>query len=176
MKSFVSFAFLFCTVIAMAQPKPFAASVKQKVALKSQAEACANAMTVKNYKQMATYTYPPIVKQMGGPDKLVAKLTASMAQMKSMGVEIKSASIGEVKTIYQSQGDLYCIVQDVLQLSNNGTLFTSSTYLLAYSHNKGERWYFTDVAPLRKQDPKKLFPTYPSGFVLPDVQGPGSVK
>ena len=176
MKSFTVFVLLFISAMAMAQPKPFAASNKQKAALRTQAEACATAMSSKNYKQMAIYTYPPIVKEMGGADKLVAKLTTSMAQMKSMGVEIKSANIGEVKTIYQSKGDLYCIVQDVLQLSNNGSLFTSSTYLLAYSHNKGERWYFTDVAPLRKQDPKKLFPTYPSGFVLPAVQNPGAIK
>jgi hypothetical protein len=163
---------LFITTLSIAQSKPFKASPAQSEALKKQAEACADALMKQNYKQMAYYTYPPIVKDMGGVDKMQEKLTASMGQMQAQGFSFKSVTIGELKDIVKSKGDLYSIVQDILQLSMNGTFITSSSYLLAYSHDNGVRWYFVDTAPLRNQNMKKLFPTYPPGYVIPQAGKP----
>ncbi|RKR83025.1 hypothetical protein BDD43_3225 [Mucilaginibacter gracilis] len=172
MKFITSIILLFITGLTFAQSKPYKATAAQTAALKKQAEACADAMMKQNFKQLAVYTYPPLIKAMGGADKMATKLTATAAQMQSQGIAFKSITIGDVKDIVKSKNDLYSIVQDILQISMNGTLITSSSYLLAYSSNNGLRWYFVDTVPLKNQNIKKLFPTYPDGLVIPDMHKP----
>lgn len=172
MKPIFIIIFLFIATISVAQSKTFKATPAQVIALKTQAEACANAMMKQNYKQMAYYTYPPIVKMMGGADKLEQQITKTIGQMQANGFSFKSVTIGEVKDITYSKGDLYSTVQDILQISMNGTVLTRSSYLLAYSHDNGKRWYFVDTAPMKGQNMNKLFPTYPPGYVVPQAGNP----
>jgi hypothetical protein len=172
MKPITTILLVFVTTLSIAQSKPFKATPVQSTALKTQAEACADAMMKQNYKQMAYYTYPPIVKMMGGPAQMEKQITQTIGQMQTNGVIFKSVTIGEVKDITPSKGDLYSIVQDILQLSMNGTVITRSSYLLAYSHDNGKRWYFVDTAPIKNQNMKKMFPTYPPGFVIPQAGNP----
>ncbi|EHQ30542.1 hypothetical protein [Mucilaginibacter paludis] len=155
-----------------AQAKPFKATVAQTSALKKQAQDCAATITQQNYKQLAYYTYPPIIKAMGGADKMVEKLTVTMAQMQTYGVVFKSATVGNINDITKSGPDLYSVVQDILQMANNGSTITASSYVLAISHNNGIRWYFVDTAPLKNQNLKKMFPTYPPGLVIPQTNNP----
>lgn len=169
MKILTTVMLTLATAVAFAQNKPFKATPAQNAALKKQAQDCAAAMMKQNYKQMAYYTYPPIVKTMGGEDKMATKIQNAMGQMLSQGVIFKSVTIGEVKDVVKSNGDLYSTVQDILQLSVKGTIITSSSYLLAYSHNNGIRWYFVDTAPMKNQNMKQLFPTYPPGYVIPQA-------
>ncbi|MEO6522284.1 MAG: hypothetical protein ABIN91_11440 [Mucilaginibacter sp.] len=172
MKTLLTLLFAFITTLSIAQSKTFKATPAQTTALKVQAEACADAMMKQNYKQMAYYTYPPIVKMMGGAEQMEKQITKTMGQMQANGVTFKSVTIGEIKEVTQSKGDLYSIVQDILQLSMNGTVITRSSYLLAYSHDNGKRWYFVDTAPMKNQNMKKMFPTYPPGFVIPQAGNP----
>jgi hypothetical protein len=172
MKSFTTIILLFFATLSFAQSKPYKATPAQIAALKKQAEACADAMQKQNYKQMAYYTYPPIVKAVGGADKMVEKITATMGQMQSMGVVFKSVTIGNIQDIIKSEGDLYSVVQDILQVSNNGSIITASSYVLAYSHDNGVRWYFVDTTPMKGQNMKKLFPTYPANLVIPQTHNP----
>lgn len=157
---------------SLAQSKPYKATLAQTSALKKQAEDCAAALMQQNYKQMAYYTYPSIIKALGGPDKMGEKLTATMAQMKSYGMVFKSVTIGNVNDIVKSGPDLYSIVQDILQMSNNGSIITASSYLLAISHNNGARWYFVDTTPMKNQNMKKMFPTFPPGLIIPQSHTP----
>jgi len=172
MKPILTILFAFITTLSIAQSKSFKATPAQATALKTQAEACADALLKQDYKQMAYYTYPPIIKAMGGTDKTVAQLTKTIGQMQANGLVFKAVTIGEVKDITRSKGDLYSIVQDILQLSMNGTVITKSSYLLAYSHDNGKRWYFVDTTPMKNQNVKKLFPTYPPGYVIPQAGNP----
>jgi hypothetical protein len=148
----------------------FKPTPKQTATLRYQATDCANALLHQNYIQLAYYTYPPIIQAMGGQDKMVQKLTETLGEMQSHGAAFKAITIGDVKQITRSGGDLYSVVQDIIQLSFNGTVVTRSSFLLAISHNNGRRWYFVDTAPLKNQNLKKMFPTYPPGLVIPDVQ------
>ncbi len=147
----------------------FKATKVQTAALKKQADAMANAMQSQNYNQMLYYTYPHIVKAMGGPEKMSAQLQALTAQMRSRGVSLKSVTIGNMNPIIFSAGDLYSVVPDVVQIVANGTVITRGSSFLAISNDKGLRWYFVDTAPLKGKPLKKLFPTYPDGLVIPDA-------
>lgn len=172
MKALTTLFLLFLVTQTFAQSNSYKATPAQTTALKKQAEACADAMQKQNYKQMAYYTYPPIVKEIGGTDKMVEKITATMSHMQSMGVVFKSVSIGNIQDIIKSEGDLYSVVQDILQVSNNGSIITASSYVLAYSHNNGVRWYFVDTTPMKGQNMKKLFPTFPANLVIPQMRNP----
>lgn len=154
-----------------AQPKPYKATAVQMEALKKQADDMAKAMQQQNYRQMAYYTYPPIIQAIGGKDKMVEKIKQAMAEMENHGVTFKSVTIGDIKEIVKSKGDLYSVVPDIIQLSANGTVITRGASLLAISHNNGMRWYFVDTAPFKHQNMKKMFPTYPDGLVIPETGG-----
>jgi hypothetical protein len=92
--------------------------------------------------------------------------------MQSHGISFKSITIGDIKDIVKSQGDLYSVIQEVIQVSMSGSIVTSSSYLLAYSHNSGLRWYFTETKPLNNNKLKQLFPTYPADLVIPQTHSP----
>ena len=154
---------------AIVKAQTFKATKSQTAALKKQAEEMASAMQNQNYNQMLYYTYPQIVKTMGGAEKMSTEFQAASAQMRSRGISLKSVTIGNLSPIIASEGDLYSVVPDVVQVMVNGTLMTRGTSFLAISHDKGLRWYFVDTTPLKGKPLKKLFPTYPDGLVLPDV-------
>lgn len=161
--------------ISYAQPKPYKATVSQITALKKQADEMAAAMMKQDYQKMAYYTVPKIVTMAGGKEKMAEKVRQSMIEMQNHGVAFKSVSVGDIKDIYRSKGDLYSIVPDIIQLSANGTVITKGSYLLAVSHDNGLRWYFVDTAPFSKgQSVKAMFPTFPDGLVIPQAgNGPG---
>jgi len=117
---------------------------------------------------MAYYTYPQIVKAMGGPDKMAEKVSQVVDEMQSHGIAFKSVTIGNIGDIVKSDVHLYSVVQQILQLSNNGAIITNSAYLLAISSDNGKRWYFVDTAPFKHQNIKQLFPDYPPGLVIPE--------
>lgn len=128
----------------------------------------ATLMMQHNYKQMAYYTYPQIVQAMGGPDKMAEKVSQAVDEMQSHGVAFKSVTIGNIGDMVKSGVHLYSVVQQILQLSNNGAIITNSAYLLAISSDNGKRWYFVDTAPFKHQNIKQLFPDYPNGLVIPE--------
>jgi hypothetical protein len=161
---------LFLTTTGIAQT--FKATPAQTAALKKQADDAATAMMKQDYKQMVYYTYPKIVEQAGGADKMQQRVTMGMGQMQGMGIAFKSVTVGDVKQIVKSGTHLYSVIQDIIQVSNNGTLITGSSYLLAVSANKGKRWYFVQSAPLKNQKLKQLFPDYPSDLVIPETHMP----
>ena len=149
-------------ILGIAQSKTFKATAAQTAALKKQADDAANAMMKQDYKQMVYYTYPKIVEQAGGADKMLQRVTMGMSQMQGMGIVFKSVSVGDVKQIVKSGTHLYSVIQDIIQVSNNGTLVTGSSYVLAISADMGKRWYFVQAAPLKNEAVKKTLSGLPS--------------
>ncbi len=160
------------SVATHAQSKTYKATPAQTAALKKQADDAANAMMQHDYKQMAYYTYPPIVKAIGGPDKMAQKVTQMMDEMQVHGVTFKSVTIGNIGDIAKGGIHLYAVVQEILQISNNGAIITNSSYLVAVSADNGKRWYFVDTAPFKQQNVKQLFPDFPPGLVIPETHMP----
>ncbi|OCX52840.1 hypothetical protein BEL04_00470 [Mucilaginibacter sp. PPCGB 2223] len=165
----ISLSLTVLSITLHAQPKPYKAKAAQTVALKKQANEMAAAMMKQDYQKMAYYTVPRIVTMAGGKEKMAEKIKQGMMEMQARGVIFKSVSVGDIKDIYKSKGDLYSLVPDIIQLSANGTVITRGAYLLAVSHNNGLRWFFTDTAPFKNQNLKKMFPTYPDGLVIPET-------
>ncbi len=154
--------------LSFAQPQPYKATIAQTTALKKQADDMAALMMQHNYKQMAYYTYPKIVKSMGGPDKMAEKVSQMMDEMQSRGMSFKSATIGNIGDIVKSGTHLYSVIQQILQISNSGSIITGSSYLLAISSDNGKRWYFVDTAPFKHQNIKQMFSDYPPGLIIPE--------
>lgn len=161
--------------ISYAQPKPYKATAAQSATLKKQANEMAAAMMKQDYPKMAYYTVPQIVTMAGGKEKMTEKIKQGMIEMQAHGVIFKSVSVGDIKDIYKSKGDLFSFVPDIIQVSANGTVITKGNYLIAVSHDNGLRWYFIEATPFSKgQNVKTLFPTFPDGLAIPQAgNGPG---
>jgi hypothetical protein len=164
----IALLLIVASVNLQAQSKGFKPTATQTTALKKQADDMAALMMQRNYKQMAYYTYPQIVKAMGGPDKMAEKVSQMMDEMQSRGMAFKSTTIDNIGDIVKSGTHLYSVIQQILQISNNGSIITGSSYLLAISSDNGKRWYFVDTAPFKHQNIKHLFPDYPPELVIPE--------
>jgi len=164
----VALLMIVASVNLQAQSESYKPTTTQTAALKRQADDMAALMMQHNYKQMAYYTYPPIVKAMGGPDKMAEKVSQMMDEMQTRGMALKSTTIGNIGDIVKSGTHLYSVIQQILQISNGGSVITGSSYLLAISSDNGKRWYFVDTAPFKHQNIKQMFPDYPPGLVIPE--------
>src|SRR5476651_913528 len=120
--SLVALLLIVASANVQAQSKLFKATIAQTTALKKQADDMAALMMQHNYKQMAYYTYPPIVKAMGGPDKMAEKVSQMMDEMQSRGMAFKSTTMGNIGDIVKSGTHLYSVIQQILQISNSGSI------------------------------------------------------
>jgi hypothetical protein len=67
-----------------------------------------------------------------------------MSNLKTQGIKIESATIGEPRIIYTAGKELHCLVTEKMILSTKDGRFQKDSNLLAISQNKGQNWYFLD--------------------------------
>jgi hypothetical protein len=178
MRSFklLSLFVLFFVVDAHAQSGMYKLSPVQLAAVKTQAEATANAIITQNYKVLAKYTYPAIIQMAGGEAKMNATMKKGMEQMKAQGFSFKSLTIGDIKQAKKSGTELFAIVPDVLTMNGNGGTIIARSALIAISDDNGKHWTFVDTAPLQKETITKIIPNYPKDLPIPEKSQPSFIS
>lgn len=144
----------------------------QKAIVKEKAVKMSHAFISGDFETFVQYTYPKIVKAMGGKEEMISFLQVTIQKMAEEGAAFKSVSIGEISNIFQSGKDLHCLVEQNLILLVKGGILKSSAHLLAISENNGKKWFFIDTAPLSTAKLKEMFPDINKDLVLPAKQRP----
>jgi hypothetical protein len=132
----------------------------------------ANAFTQKDYATVARYTYPKAVQGLGGREKMIERLKASMQDMEAKGVTFRSVFIGSVSKIVKAGKELHCFVEENMVLGVKGGTLATRSYLLGVSQDAGKTWTFVDTAPLTTENITKLFPAYNKELALPAKEKP----
>ena len=81
-------------------------SFAQSSTVKSQAEQMGKALIQKDYKAFVTFSYPAILSQMGGAEKMEANIARQMEAMESGGAKIIGLSYGAPSAIVKEGSEL----------------------------------------------------------------------
>lgn len=131
---------------------------QQQQQIKQAAELMAKATLKGDYKTLAKYTHPKVVKMMGGREKMVTILSSAINQMKSQGITFEDATVGDPQKIITVGTELYTVLPQRIVMKVNGQTISNASTLLANSSDKGKTWYFTDAGGMTDQQIKQLFP------------------
>jgi hypothetical protein len=145
--------------------------VSKKTVLE-QSKILAEAFTNQDFNTIVTYTYPRIIKMMGGKEKMISILKSGKLNMENEGVFFESVSVKKPSEIYQSGNELYCLIpQTIIMKIPKGKLETNG-YLLAVSEDNGEKWFFIDTAQLDDNKLAYLFPNMNKKLKIPKKTRP----
>ncbi len=134
---------LFICSFIFAQP-PAADSVAKANAEK-QATKMAQLLLKKDYKGFSAYTYPSIVKMMGGLDKMAAYMQKSFKSMEAEGFTIDTVTIKDCSDIKHTATQFQCTLTEVIELSYTKGKLIQQSSLIGISNNKGVSWTFIDT-------------------------------
>lgn len=88
------------------------------------------ALVNKDYSSFINYTYPKILKDMGGRDKMMETVKKQMADLETQGVKILSLSYGEPSTIIKEKNELQATLsQEMIFETAEGKVQTKSTLI-----------------------------------------------
>lgn len=122
--------------------------------LVEQAKEYANALVNREFEKVASLTHPEIVELGGGAEYIKGDLEKERQMLVDSGSEFVSAQIGEVGQYFEENGEIQTIFPISFQLMINKEEFTAENHVLAVSKDKGNKWYFVDLAKYDKESLK----------------------
>jgi hypothetical protein len=144
--------------------------------VKTQAEKMGQALVSKNYVDFTRYTYPKILKEMGGTEKMAATIRSQMENMEKTGVKILSLSYGEPSEIIKEKKEWQCTVPQIMTLKINSGKIISKTTLIAISQDEGKQWYFVDAGERDLETVRITLPNLSKKLVLPPMEMPQMIS
>lgn len=147
----LSMVVLFCST-AGAQVKNAATN------LKAQAIKIGAAFLKGDYTTFAAFTYPGIIKLMGGTDKFKEVLAKSIHEMKSQGISFSKVTFDEPSKIVKQGKEWQATIKQHLELKLPKEKLLSTSMLIAISTDNGNNWTFIDVSKKDAATLRKAFP------------------
>jgi hypothetical protein len=153
------------------QTKPLTGSLTDSN-IRQQANAMAQAFLNGNYQTFAKYTYPPLVKAMGGESRMAATLTQTISDMQTKGMAFNAITFDSPAKIVKSNNELQCTLQQhtTIKLANGKAVATST--LIAISEDGGKNWLFVDTNNKDAATMRKVLPDLSKEIVIPPQQKP----
>ncbi len=125
-----------------------------------------------DYKTFVNYTYPFLLKSMGGSSKMVEVLNETNYDMKLKGMKFSNITFDLPSKIVKNRNELQAtIAQHTEIITPQGRLVTTST-LIAISNDNGVNWTFFDTSNKDIILIRKLFPNLSPSIVIPAQQKP----
>jgi hypothetical protein len=130
------------------------------------------AIAAGNYGRVVDLTFPKVVEEIGGREKMIELLRHGTEEMKANGSVILGADVAEPREIVRAGDKRFAIVPIIIRAKvSNGTL-RSKSFLLAISSDEGKTWTFIDGAGLTKGKLGELFPDHTPSLSLPAKEEP----
>ena len=135
--------------------------------VKDQASKMGRAFMNADYATFAHYTYPLVLKLMGGPTKMAEMLSKTTDDFRAKGMTISSVSFGEPSKIVKSGRELQStIIQHTEVKLSQGRIVSTST-LIAISVDNGVDWTFIDTSNKDMATLRKLLPNLSHDIIIP---------
>lgn len=142
-------------------------------ALRTDAEMMGKALIAKDYDTYVNYTYPKLMKDMGGREKMKETIKKQMEDLENQGVKILSVTYGEPSVIIKEKKELQATVPQHMQFESSNGKVTTQTTVIAISQDDGAHWYFVDPGERDLETVRITLPNLSKKLVLPP---PGPVK
>lgn len=157
-------ALVLCAVCAAQQAEP--------KGVKALAEEAGRAFVVGDFKRLVELTYPKVVENVGGREKMVAMLERDTREAKGQGFEMVSYVVGEPREPVRGGSQLFVIVPTELKMKATDGVWASKSYLVGISDDDGKNWTFIDGAFLDDAKVKLVIPAAVGKLVLPKPAAP----
>lgn len=162
----LNFTIFFSIFTSHAQVKEAPQNLKQQVIKMG------SAFISGNYNAFANYTYPLILKSMGGPSKMAALLTKTTDDFKSHGMSFSNITFDESSKIIKSGKELQATIAQHTEIKlPQGRLISTST-LIAVSTDNGVSWTFIDTSNKEMATLRKALPNLSPLIIIPIQQPP----
>ncbi len=125
-----------------------------------------------DYKTFANYTYPLILKSMGGAAKMVAVLTKSTNDMKAKSMSFSNITFDEPSKIVKSGKELQATIAQHTEIKLSQGRLVSTSALIAVSIDNGINWTFIDTSNKDMATLKKAMPNLSNALTIPPPQPP----
>ncbi|MBI3137716.1 MAG: hypothetical protein HYZ15_03945 [Sphingobacteriales bacterium] len=140
--------------------------------LKQQANKMGVAFVSGDYKTFANYTYPLILKSMGGASKMIEVLNKTSIDMKLKGMSFSNITFDEPSKIVKSGKELQATITQHTEIKlSQGKLISTST-LIAMSTDNGIGWAFIDTSNKDMATLRKALPNLSPSIIIPPQQPP----
>lgn len=144
----------------------FSISFAQETIL-TDADRMAKALIESDYNTFLNYTYPKILKDMGGRKKMQETIKKQMDDLSLQGVKILSITYGEPNVIIKEKDELQTtLLQEMTFDTKEGKIQTKSS-IIAISTNNGNSWYFVDPGERDLETVRLSLPNLSKKLVLP---------
>ena len=128
-----------------------------------QSDRMAQAFLHLDYQTFARYTYPGLIKMLGGPDKMEAILKQGKDMMDQQGLQLKSINMSGPASIVKAPDTWQCVLREEMIYST----FTDITYMVGLSSDKGLHWTFINAGKKDLSTLRKPFPELSTQLVIP---------
>ena len=125
-----------------------------------------------NLEIVADQTYPRLVAQLGGRQKMIVAMRAAMKEMRAKGFEFAGFDFDDPTRPVPSNGELFSVVPETITMATRDATYTQKSFMLAISQNDGVTWTFIDGATLTPAILSDLFPNVPPSVRLPKPSPP----
>lgn len=140
--------------------------------LQDQTKKMSTAFLNSDYKAFANYTYPLILKSMGGATRMANVLTKTTDDMKEQGMSFSNITFSEPSKIVRSGKELQATIAQHTEIKlTQGKLLITST-LIAVSIDNGVNWTFIDTSNKDMTTLRKALPNLSPSIIIPPQQPP----
>jgi hypothetical protein len=134
-------------------------------AIRTQAQACADAMLKGDLETFANYTNPKLIELMGGRQKFIDAIKQGNAEMKAQKSAITGFSTRAPEGVVKGGNDLYAVVPMTLTVTQRDAKVSHEGYLVAVSSDGGAKWTF--ITGDERAKLKEILPNLPEDLKLP---------
>lgn len=144
--------------------------------IKKQAREMGEALIAKNYLKFTNYTYPQILKEMGGREKMAESIKKQMEGMEKTGVQITSLEYGTPSEIIKENKEWQCTIPQVMKIKTKDGIIQATGTLIAVSKDNGGQWYFVDTGERDLEAVRISLPNISKKLVLPPAAPPQMIR
>ena len=166
------FLYILSIGVSYGQPKSIGVNNMLTGHIHQQANEMGQAFIKGDYQTFARYTYPTLVKAMGGESHMAMILSQTVNDMQAKGMTFSSINIDNPAKIVKSGNELQCTLQQhtTIKLTKGRAVATST--LIAISKDGGKNWLFVDTSNKDAAAMRQALPNLSTAIVIPPQQKP----
>ena len=161
------------TTVATQSP---AATVENYPTLVAQAQEVNDAFRRRDFARMIDLTYPKVIEDAGGRDKMVLGLTKEMKAMEAEGVFVLSSTADAPTQIIHVSGSIYAVLPTTLKVKAQDGVFQTESSMIGISSNGGATWTFIDAGGKDQKELRSILPDAVDKLNLPPEKQPVKIS
>ena len=161
---------ILCLLLFVAGSIAFA---QDKDELKAQAikeaKIASQATLDEDFKTVVEYTYPEVLKLMGGKEKAVAFIKSSFDALREDDFVFEKADVLSASDVIFEDDEYRCYIENFNQMVIGNMRVKSKSYLLGIYDDNVKHWYFLEAKQLKNQQMVDMvLPNFETSLNIPE--------